>query len=326
MLRPITMKLALLLALSFLLCACGGGGSGSVPNNVGGDLTDEPLMWGPRLDSSGLSPIQGAEDEFNPDVIDALFAAARAIPHGSSQSSRVDASGRTAHEMSVRVIRDDDGSLGYLVTGDPVLEFTVPGPGIREGLSLAVFTDLLPGIEPDLTTYPHSVFGLWAWNGGVGAFWDTSPSDPSQVFEPTFPMGTATYTGDAVGLRAADGAVTKFLADAILVADFDANMMDGEVAGFRSLDGTSLGDLSVTLGETGFSPEDGTFSGETSASVAGSGAWGARWSDDSLEELGGTFGFAAEDESVAILGAFQACNCDPAVGDPGDSASNMSGN
>ena len=80
-----------------------------------------------------------------------------------------------------------------------------------------------------------------------------------------------------------------------------------------------MGALTVTLGETGFSEQGAPFSGATSgatgsADVAGSGQWGARWSDGMGWAMGGTFGFAADDASVSVLGAFTACSCASASG------------
>ena len=43
--------------------------------------------------------------------------------------------------------------------------------------------------------------------------------------------------------------------------------------------------------------------------VAGSGKWGGRWSDGAGSAMGGTFGFAADDSSLAVLGAFTAFAC-----------------
>ena len=118
-----------------------------------------------------------------------------------------------------------------------------------------------------------------------------------------------------MGLHAADGAATKFLADVTLEADFDTHVVSGEVNTLRSIAGTSLGGLSsVTLSETPFSPQGDAFSGETAAAVSGSGKWGARWSHDSRSAMGGTFGFAADDGSVALLGAFEASSPAPASG------------
>ena len=126
--------------------------------------------------------------------------------------------------------------------------------------------------------------GAVAADGEAGAFRGMSPPVPPVAFGDTSPAGTAAYEGDAAGLTAADGAVTKFLADVETVADFDG----GTVGGFRTLGGEALGDLSVTLGETGFPGE------------------------------GGTFGFAADDESLAVLGAFAAYACaSTAGGNPG---------
>ena len=323
------MKVAVLVTASFLLSAClGGGGTtggeiDSVPGgNGGGPGTGDTSLHierGPRLASSNLSPIREAEDDFGADVTAALVRAAQATPRGSSQSSLVDEDGRTADEVTARVGRDDDGNVVYQVTGRAGMVANVPGLP-RQDFHLALFTTLVPGIEPDLTSYPHEVLGLWAWDGEVGAFWDKSPSGPPTTFASPSPAGTATYEGDAVGLHAAGGAVTKFLADVTLTADFANHMVSGEVDMLRSIAGTSLGGLSVTLGETSFSPQGEAFSGDTTATaVSGSGKWGARWSDDSGSAMGGTFGFAATDGSVALLGAFDACSC-PSTGggDPND--------
>ena len=319
------MKFTALASVSLLLCACGSGDPASEldqqpgeTDQQPGDAGQQPGETGQRLESSNLSPVLGAEDDFDADVIPALIAAARAIPFGTTQSTPVQGD-RTPDEMTARVGRDEDGNVVYNVTGEGTFWTPVPGPP-RQGLALALFTDLIPGIEPDLTSYPHEVLGLWATENQVGAFWDRSPGLETVGFDSTSPAGTATYTGDAVGLHAADGSVAKFLADAELVADFSADTIGGTVDAFRSFSGAALGDLSVTLEETAFLRTDGAFSGSTGAGVAGSGHWGARWADDKGWNVGGTFGFAADDGSVAVLGAFQACgNCTSAAnGNPDD--------
>ena len=285
---------------------------GSAP---GGTVTVP--AFGPRLASSDLSPIVGAEDAFGPDVADALARAARTAPLGASQSSLAE-DGVTSDETTARVVRDDEGNLVHEVT-DGARIFThvpLPAPSTRRDLDLALFTDLLPGIEPDLSSYPHEVLGVWAWDaegGHVGAFWDRSPSREPVDFASTSPTGTATYAGDAAGLHAAGGAVTRFLADVAMTADFGKHAVSGAVDGFRSLAGEPLGDLAVTLAEAAFPAGGGAFSGDTGANVAGSGKWGGRWSDGEGRSLGGTFGFASEDGGMALLGAFRA----HAAGDAG---------
>ena len=74
-----------------------------------------------------------------------------------------------------------------------------------------------------------------------------------------------------------------------------------------------------TLGAAAFSAEGDLFSGDTSGKtmsgdMAGGGKWGARWSDGEGWAMGGTFGFAAEDASVAVLGAFTASSGAPRGG------------
>ena len=275
--------------------------------------------FGPRLDASDLSPVVGAEDEFDPDVAGALARAARTAPNGASQSSLAEG-GATSDETTARIVRDDEGNLVYEVTDGARILTHVPlsAPLTHQGLELALFTDLLPGIEPDLTSYPHEVLGVWAWDGHAGAFWDRSPSREPVDFAATSPTGTASYEGDAAGLHAAAGAVTKFLADVAMVADFGERTVSGQVDAFRSLTGESLGDLAVTLGETAFPAGGGSFSGDTSANVPGSGKWGGRWSDDEGRSLGGTFGFASADGGMALLGAFQAHSAGDAGGSPDD--------
>ena len=110
-----------------------------------------------------------------------------------------------------------------------------------------------------------------------------------------------------------------------LVADFDTDGIRGTVDGFRSLSGAELGELSVVLEKTAFTRTGAAFSGATSAGVPGHGAWGGRWADSRGEYAGGTFGFAADDESVAVLGAFQACHC-ASIADGHDDDTVASGN
>ena len=304
------MPTALVLGLSLCLCACGGSGGNSGTPDPGGPGGNS-IYWGPRLGASGLSPVSAAQDTFGADAVGAVLRAARARPNGASQSS-LTGNGGTDGEMRVRVIRNDDGNLVYEVANGSRTVAHVPG---APGSGLALFTDLLPGIEPDLSSYPHELLGFWAMQGEAGAFWSMSPAIPPVQFGTASPAGTATYEGDAVGLRAADGTATKFLADVRMVADFDRRTVRGEVRGFRSLAGESLGDSAVVLGESGFPQQGGPFGGATARSaVPGSGTWGARWSDGVGHAMGGTFGFAADDGSVGVLGAFSACACPPAAG------------
>ena len=294
----------------------GDDGSGSIEPDPGGGTGPGggSIAWGPRLPMSELSPLMGAEDTFGPGVMAALVRAARAVPNGASQSSWVDADGRTVDQITVHVEYNDDvGGQVHVITDSGQMAILVPGFIPRQGHQIAAFTNLIPGIEPDLSSYPHEVLGVWAWDGGaqepegrVGAFWSLSPSVPPVAFGPRTPRGTATYEGDAVGLLAAGETATTFAADVQLDADFDDRTVGGTVDGFRSLDGTQLSALPLTLGTTNFSAEGDPFSGDTmSAAVDGSGKWGARWSDGDGLAMGGTFGFAA-DGIVAMLGAFTA--------------------
>ena len=316
--RPLGRSVCAALGVLLLtLAACGG------DDNLAPDTGGLSISWGPRLNTSQLSALSGAEDEFGPEVAEALARAARAVPNGASQSSLVDGDGRTADEMSLQVVRDDEGNLVHEVTDGARIVVRVPFFNLpRQGLDLALFTDLIPGIEPDLSSYPHEVLGVWAWDvddGEAGAFWGMSPSVPTVSFGATSPTGTATYEGDAVGLHGAAGTVTRFSADAEMVADFDSRTVVGTVDGFRMLAGQTLGDLSVTLGAADFSADGDPFSGDTSAetmsgALAGGGEWGARWSDGEGWAMGGTFGFAAEDASVTVLGAFTASSGAPGSG------------
>ena len=292
------------------LGACGGG------NGVVKGAEEEPPAPIPDF-----SPIDGATDEFAL-LTAAIARAAQATPLGASQSSAVDEDGRTADEVSVAV-EYSEGQVVYEVTDSARWVVRVPELP-HEGFDIALFTTLIPGIEPDLTTYPHDVFGMWAWEGDVGVFWTRSPSIPEVTFGPTSPTGLATYEGHAVGLHAQGAAVTKFKADVTLQADFDDATVSGAVDTFRALDGKPLGALSVGLGETAFSRDGAPFAGRTTApELDGAGQWGARWSDGAGWAMGGTFGFAADDDSIAVLGAFEACSCAQAVdGDsPDDSVS-----
>ena len=96
--------------------------------------------------------------------------------------------------------------------------------------------------------------------------------------------------------------------------------VSGRVDRFRSLSGATLDIPAVSLGETNFLPQGDPFEGATTMSeVAGAGQWGARWSDGKGNAMGGTFGFAADDGSVGVLGAFSACSCASADdGNPDD--------
>ena len=297
------------------LAGCGGSNSAMDLPPVGsgnGGLPDS-IAWGPRLAGSGLSALAGADDAFGGSIAGALARAARAAPNGGSQSSLVDEDGRTADEVSVRVVRDVDlGGLAHEITDGARFIVQVPFPAPRQGFELAAFTGLIPGIEPDLSSYPHEVLGVWAWEGEgeAGAFWSGSPSVPPVDFGPASPTGGAVYDGDAAGVLAAAGTATKFVADVRLEADFADGTMGGAVSGFRSLAGAALDDLSVTLGETGFTGDGAPFAGDTTAGgTVGSGKWGGRWSEGTGSAMGGTFGFAADDSGLAVLGAFTACAC-----------------
>ena len=271
------------------------------------DGQDNPVRpsigWGPRIEGTVLSPLFGAEDRFDSSAFAAVARAARAEPTSGSQST-------TDDEMSVRVTRDDDEHLVHEFTDSARIALHVPSLVPRQGFDLAAFTDLIPGIEPDVSSYPHEVLGVWAWEGDVGAFWSKSPEIPPVDFGHRYaPVGTATYEGNAAGIHAVPDAATKFVADVEMVADFDAYTMGGRVDGFRTLEGGPIGDLAVTLDKTSFARDGAPFSGSTSSAGAGAGKWGGRWSDGMGWTMGGTFGFAADDESMAVLGAFTACSC-----------------
>ena len=338
-------SIAISMIAMFALSACGGGssvdeiggqtpggngqtgqeppGTGQPPQTGGEDRTGSVPAWGPRLPLSDLSPVEGAADDFASVTAAALSRAARAAPRGASQSSWTE-NGRTADEIAISVVRDDDGNLVHEVTDNSRMFLLTPG--IRPDFDLALFTDLPVGIEPDLSSYPHDVWGLWASDSDVGAFYDRSPSVPPVTFDSRTPVGRAVYEGDAVGLGSVSGTTMKFLADVEMVADFDARKVSGAIDGFRSLDGTATplsGSLEVRLLETGFSASGAAFSGDTvagdgTADIAGAGKWGARWTDGSGETMGGTFGFAADDGNVALLGAFGACHCTRAASGSGD--------
>ena len=298
--------------LALVLAACGGdsGGGADAPGGVVWGSPLDPTVhihWGPRLDMSELSPLAGAEADFSPDVIDALARAAQAIPNGASQSSRVDTSGQTTDEIEVKVVYNDKAQkqVYELTEGSQKVQVPSSPPGQVSGLAL--FSTLLPDIEPDLSSYHHELLGIWAWDGQVGTFWSRSPPlvDP---FKAAFPSGSATYEGDAVGLHAADGATSKFLAKVKLDANFDNFKVSGTVNDFRLHNGNTLDNFTVNLGETEFAQQGKPFHGNTTAAnvAAGHGTWGGRWSDVTAGGIGGTFGFAADDKSVAVLGAFTA--------------------
>ena len=290
------------------------------PGEPGTGATDGvSIVWGPRLAGSGLSALSGGNDAFGPEAAGGLAAAARAAPAAAVNGvSQLSLPGQAVDAMRVQVARDEDGNLVYELTDGGQVVVRVPSPLPRLGFSVAVFTDLIPGIEPDLSSYPHDLLGMWAWGDAVGAFWGRSPELPGVTSTGISPSGTATYEGDAVGLHAAGGSAAKFLADVEMVADFDSRTVGGTVDGFHTFSGQSLGDLSVTLGETGFTQPGAGSGGSASIDMAGrtasdgtpnGGTWGALWSDGDGWTMGGTFGFAADDASVSVLGAFTACSC-----------------
>ena len=47
----------------------------------------------------------------------------------------------------------------------------------------------------------------------------------------------------------------------------------------------------------------------TAVGTAGSSKWGGRWSGGAGQAMGGTFGFAADDSSLAVPGALTASAC-----------------
>lgn len=327
--RPIGMiaTVGLVAALS----ACGGsstrpdiphGGNGDDHGSGGGDL----IGWGPVVEGTHLSRMHGAQDRFGADTADAIRRAARTAPQGASQSSLA-TNGRTSDEVSVQVVRNDAGALVHEVTDGARFVLHVPGPHV--GFDLSMFTTLPLGIEPDLTSYPHELLGVWAWDGEVGAFWSQSPEIRPVSLDARL-VGTATYEGDAVGVYASGVHVGHFIADVELQADFDHDTISGTVDDFRA-DGIPMSGagpdviaditaVSVEL-EAARIPESGDpFAGTTRITgVDSSGHWGARWSDGAGWTMGGTFGASADAASLGILGAFSACSCAYTIdGDPDD--------
>ena len=149
------------------------------PGEPGTGATDgASIAWGDRLDAtSGLSPVIGAEDEFDAGVAGAVMAAAKTAPAGAVNGvSQLSLAGQGVGEMQVSVVRDDVGQLVYQLSDGGVVLVHVPSNVLpRQGFDLALFTDLIPGIEPDLSSFPHEVMGMWAWEGAVGSFWGKSP-------------------------------------------------------------------------------------------------------------------------------------------------------
>lgn len=323
-------------AMALALVACGGNGTKPGPDiphagngdddqgSGGGDL----IGWGPVVEGAHLSRMHGARDRFGADTADAIHRAARTAPQGASQSSLAE-DGRTSDEVGVAVVRNDEGALVHEVTDGARFVLHVPGPVPRVGFDLSMFTTLPLGIEPDLTSYPHELLGVWAWESDVGAFWSRSPEIRPVSLDARL-VGTATYEGDAAGVYASGAHVGHFIADVELRADFDHHTISGTVDDFRA-DGIPMSGagpdvtaditaVSVEL-ETTRIPESGDpFAGATRITgVDSSGHWGARWSDGLGWTMGGTFGVSADDASLGILGAFSACSCAYATdGDPDD--------
>lgn len=250
---------------------------------------------GPRLHSTNVSILSGSRPDFGSDIVELVASAARSTPNGTTQSS-----GSVSRELSAHVVYDSAGNMTYEVRDEEEVIASVPG----EGSSIAVFTDLLPNIEPDFQSYPHELFGVWATQNEIGAFWSKSPEVPAVEFGVNSPVGTATYEGTAAGIHSINGATAQFIADVGMTADFDAHKVKGEVNRFRSLRGNPLTNLEITFQETSFSPRGEPLSGDTTGTIKGDGKWGARWSDGMGWTMGGTFGFAATDSSVSVLGAF----------------------
>ncbi len=308
------MKALLPISLSVLLCAVGA--RDFAPASAAG-IGGPSIAWGPRAGTSDLSEVSGVADEFGPGLGEALSRAARAIPNGASQSSLTE-SGRTAREMKVEVVRDGGGNLVYAVTDGGGIDARAPGPS-RQGFRLALFAGVPAGIEPDPSSYPHDLLGLWSRDSEVGVFWSASPSVPAPAFGNRSPAGRVVFSGDGVGLLSAGGSTTKFLADIEFAVDFDNLTATGKADGFRTFAGEALDSPSLSLDSIGFSPRGESFSGGTSARIAGGGRWGARWSDGEGGALGGTFGFATENGSAAVLAAFIALSVEPgAAGNPDD--------
>ena len=114
------------------------------------------------------------EDEFGTEIIDAIFRAAKADPNGGSQASSAK-NGRTLGEITVSASYDDKGNLAYELSEGQRLVARVPEERAN-GSRFAIFTNLIPGIEPDLTSYPHEILGIWAIGGEIGAFMEQKPA------------------------------------------------------------------------------------------------------------------------------------------------------
>ena len=97
--------------------------------------------------------------------------------------------------MQVQVGRDDDGNLVYELTDGGQVVVRVPSSHPRLGFSVAVFSDLIPGIEPDLSSYPHEVMGMWEWGDAAGAFWSRSPEIPGVGSTGVSPVGQGHVRG-----------------------------------------------------------------------------------------------------------------------------------
>ncbi|WP_446831598.1 hypothetical protein [Candidatus Foliamicus sp.] len=261
------------------------------------------IAWGPQVARSGLSAVAGARDDIGPGFGEALARAARAAPNGASQSSFVNDSGRTASQVSVAVIRDEAGNLVYEVSDG---SFAKRAPGHGGAVRLALFAAVPAYIEPDPSSYPHDLLGLWSHDGELGAFWTRSPAPPPALDVRGLRAQEIVYRGDAVGLHMAGETATQFVAQVELAADFGAQTLGGTLSGLRTFSGDALGGAPITLGEVRIAMSGEPLAGETSARIDGRGSWGLRWAGADGSAMGGTFGFAADDGSLALLGAFRA--------------------
>ena len=143
--------------------------------------------------------------------------------------------------------------------------------GLPDALTGYVFNGSRPAVEAvdrvDAADddMDYLIFGLWLdeASGGADSFGAFSQGgDAAASLDNAAIKGTAMYAGSAAGAHhITDGPVSWFDGDAMLTADFDTDMIEGEISNIRVDGGAPLAD-SIHLSRTGFG-NDGTISGGT---------------------------------------------------------------
>ena len=245
------------------------------------------------------------------------------VPEGTTTQIAI-RNGDVADSRFYQEVRFDE-ALGTLHTATRTSNCVLVGCAVEsdlvEGSSDSIITrfrgiwDFIPHggqtlvIVEDDTDY--LIGGTWLYIPAdrealeVGAF-----ADGSAELTNLHLSGTASYSGNANGIRVTANTSSKFSADVLLNADFDTSTIDGMIAGSELPSDLILGGEDGNIISDTSAPNFGSFAGDTNMDDGYTGKWGGNFYGDGATSAAGTFGVskgtAGEEDFDSLIGYFGA--------------------